>query len=380
MKVDIGSLVSECLNNNLIQHYYMKKKNMSYKEEDTQSANFSRMLGYVILFKETDGIEEYMAISDKDEQVEFLKRRVASKLNIPQSETEARKEELISYVFKHFVEEGYVFHAGNSRSIEKNMTYGLKGNVSSLEEKQELLYIASIFEKYGSDQPMVWASGDIEHGATGWFFDSQPQNMLGYADSPEWFELLCGGSGCYGWGFVPEENRHAYRNRDYETCLLNITKLIEKNNMNETDRKTIIDFFNKCWAKFGDSKPYLMFVPVDTTKEELEYIKTCYFPSMMEGMIRKWSNGDEIFKDVIKGGCFIFGQNVCSHKDIPPEVLSCVDLSPILPRFKVSEQAKQREITVQECMRMLNGLDIEKLLQAQEFLGRLENFDVERGM
>ena len=142
MKVDIGSLVSECLNNNLIQHYYMKKKNMSYKEEDTQSANFSRMLGYVILFKETDGIEEYMAISDKDEQVEFLKRRVASKLNIPQSETEARKEELISYVFKHFVEEGYVFHAGTSRSIENNMTYGLKGNVSSLEEKQELLYIA----------------------------------------------------------------------------------------------------------------------------------------------------------------------------------------------------------------------------------------------
>ena len=46
----------------------------------------------------------------------------------------------------------------------------------------------------------------------------------------------------------------------------------------------------------------------------------------------------------------------------------------------MSEQAKQREITVQECMRMLNGLDIEKLLQAQEFLGRLESFDVERGM
>ena len=46
MNIDIGKIISECLNNALIQHYFMKKREMTYDEKRLQEKNFSRMIGY----------------------------------------------------------------------------------------------------------------------------------------------------------------------------------------------------------------------------------------------------------------------------------------------------------------------------------------------
>ena len=77
-----------------------------------------------------------------------------------------------------------------------------------------------------------------------------------------------------------------------------------------------------------------------------------------------------MFRDIIKSCCSLLGNDVCCDKVINPEDLSCVNLSPILPRFKINEDSKQREVTIQECIRKLNDLDMEFLLKAQEMLNQ----------
>lgn len=368
MNIDIGKIISECLNNNLIQHYFLKKKEMTYDEKEMQEKNFSRMVGYCVLLKKSDGIEEYMHLTDKTQQIQFLKLRIADKIGISHNKIDDRIEDIISYAFESFVKNGYVFHAGNSKAIENNMEYGLRVSGSSQEEKMELMHIASIYSKYGNDNPLGWGVLDIKNGRNGWFYDSNPHNMLYYADSPEWFGQFCGGNHCYAYGLVPEENRHGYANRDYDACFLTITKLIEKNNMSEDDRKEILNFFNKSWAKFGNTDPYLAFVPISSLRDndDINRMRGFYFPSLNED--NSYFREEYIFEDILEGGCTLMGHNVCCDISVNPEVLSCVNLSSILPRFKVSEASKQREMTIQECIRKLNGLDINLLLKAQEML------------
>ena len=54
MNNDIGKIVSECLNKTLIQNMLIKKRNMNIDEKIMQEENFSRMIGYCILFKESE--------------------------------------------------------------------------------------------------------------------------------------------------------------------------------------------------------------------------------------------------------------------------------------------------------------------------------------
>ena len=334
MKEDIGKIINECLNNSEVNRYFMKKREMTFDEKKLQESNFSKMIGYCILFSDSDGIEEYMTLTTKEQKIRFLKLKTADKLGIPHDKIKEKAKDIIDYAFENFIKNGYVFHAGNSKAIDNNMKYGLKSEESSEEERMELMRIASIYAKYGSDNPLGWGTMDIKNGKTGWFYDGNPSNMLYYANSPEWFGQFCGENHCYAWGLVNEEMRHGYANRDYNASLISVIKLIEKNNMNEEDKKEIIDFFNKCWNRYGNTKPYLSFVPIESILGNVDTMKNYYYPLENDFYT---INQDEIFEDIIKGGCSLLGYNICCYQNIEAENLSYVNLSPILPTFKIEE-------------------------------------------
>lgn len=208
---------------------------------------------------------------------------------------------------------------------------------------------------------------DIKNKRDGWFYDGHLDNMLYYAcSSPEWFSQFCGENICYyHQEMFSEESRHGYANRDYDACYSMITKLIKKNNMSEDDAKEVIAFFNKCWEKFGDTKPYLAFIPTSlvTSDTHLDELKNDY-------LIRKDNqfNNNLIFENIINCKYIFASNDVCCDKSIRSEDLSYVDLSPILPRYKVSENSMEKEATLRECIRKLNDLDISLLLKAEEML------------
>ena len=234
------------------------------------------------------------------------------------------------YAYKNFKKNGYVFHAANSASIKMKMATGLRDNIATLQQQKELLYIEQIYRKYSPDtpySPLGHAVADILENKTDWFFDGFPIHSMGYANSPQWFSYFCGKSYVY-FDSIPEERRNGYANRDYRTSLEAIIWLIKDRKMSVEDAKKIVYFFKKCWVEYKDTIPCLMFVPVKDVGINDDIEMEQYLDD--EGM-------ELLFDDIILGKVNP-GKNYCCKKSIQPEKLSCVDLSPILPRFIIGRE------------------------------------------
>lgn len=154
--VDIGHIMNEIFSNAYVASLCIRKPNMSYKETEEVVANISRAIGYGILFKSSDGIEEYMQIKNQEDQIEFLKEKI--------TKIKSDDETIKDFIVKNFKINGYVFHAGSSYTIQKELVNGLNGEGTSSEYKNELLQISNIYKKYTSFNPLGWGIIDISSG------------------------------------------------------------------------------------------------------------------------------------------------------------------------------------------------------------------------
>lgn len=343
----MGEIVSKGLKDPVVKIICTQdKKESSYKKQKKQE-EFCRFIGYCILFKSSQDIGNYMLLTKKDEQVQFLKKRIAKKLEIPQEEIEQRSKEIVKYAYQNFKKHGYVFHAANSASVRIKMTEGLKDNMLDIEQQKELLHIEAIFKKYDPDglySPLGHGATDILDNKTGWFFDGFPIHSTTYANSPQWFSYLCGKSYVY-FDSIPEERRNGYANKDYKTALDAVIWLIKDKNMSIEDRKEILRFFISRWNEYKDTFPCLMFVPVEEVGINDDLMLEEYLNE--EGM-------NLLFEDIISGKVNPV-KNVCCKKTILPEKLSYVDLSPILPKYEI----KREEVKKSKSKYMSNQLKIQ---------------------
>ena len=325
---NIGKIINDGLKNPVVKRICMHPEKYSNDEVKKKQLEFSRFIGYCILFKSNEDVEKYMLIDNKKEQIIFLKKKIAKKIGIKEEDINIRNEEIIKFVFENFKKNGYVFHAANSVSIRRKMINGLVDNDVDIEQQRELLDIEAIYRKYNPDSqysPIGHGAEDIKSDKVGWFFDGLPIHSTGYANSPQWFSYLCGKSYVY-FSNITEDNRNGYASRDYKKSLNAISWLIKNGNMNLKDKKILLDFFNKCWNQYKDATPCLMFIPVEEVGVNDEIKIDRYL--CKDGI-------NELFEDVIMGRVNPI-KNCCCKKKILPEKLSFVDLSSILPR-KISK-------------------------------------------
>lgn len=329
---EIAQIIDEGIKKSEIRKFFTQPGDLPYSEVKKIQAEFCRFIGYCILFRSTQNVEKYMILKNKKEQIDYIKSEIINRLGILPSEVDERKEEIIEYALNNFKRYGFVFHACNSKSVDKKMRYGLNGNNNNMEHQKELLEIETIYRKYDPNSlysPLGFASADIKDKKNGWFFDGWPLNATGYANSPQWFSYFCGKSYIY-FDDIPEERRNGYANRDFTTSLEAVTYLIKSRKMSREDGKQIFGFFYKFWNEYKDTTPCLMFVPVKevgiNTENELEkYLNE-------EGM-------DTLFEDIVQGKVNSLN-NHCCRKNIDPDKLAYVDLSPILPRKIIKRDNK----------------------------------------
>ncbi len=321
---EIARIIEDGINKSEIRKFFMQPGNLPYGEVKKIQLEFCRFIGFCILFRSTQNVEKYMLLKEKKEQIDYIKSEIISRLGILPSEADERKEEIREYALNNFKRYGFVFHAGNSKSIDKKMRFGLNGNNNNEEHQRELLEIEAIYRKYDSNNlysPLGFVSADIKDKKNGWFFDGWPLNATGYANSPQWFSYFCGKSYIY-FDDIPEERRNGYANRDFATSLDAVAYLIKSRGMSREDEKQIFKFFYKFWNEYKDTTPCLMFVPIKevglNTENELEKYLT--------------ENGmDKLFEDIIQGKVNELN-NHCCKQNIEPDKLAYVDLSPILPK------------------------------------------------
>ena len=333
---EIAMIIDEGIKEKEIRNFFTQPGNLPYSEVKKVQTELCRFIGYCILFRSTKNIEKYMLLKDKKEQIDFIKSEIINRLGILPSEVNERKEEVREYALNNFKRYGFVFHAGNSKSINKKMRFGLNGKSNNEEHQKELLEIEAIYRKYdpnNSYSPLGFAPTDIKDKKNGWFFDGWPLNATGYANSPQWFSYFCGKSYIY-FDDIPEERRNGYANRDFVTSLEAVAYLIKSRGMSREDGKQILKFFYKFWNEYKDTTPCLMFIPVKevgiNTENELENYLT------EKGM-------DILFEDIIQGKVNSLN-NYCCKRNITPDKLTYVDLSLILPKKII----KREKMTVEE--------------------------------
>lgn len=327
---NMGEITSNGLKNPIVMQKCIHPHNKNYEEIKKIQIEFSRFIGFCILFRNTENIGDYMILQDKQKQIEFLKNQIAKQIGISKQELLQRKDEIVQYAFDNFKKNGYVFHAANSLSIMKKMIYGLTDNDVDIEQQNELLRIEELYRKYNPTSnysPLGHGATDIKENKTGWFYDGLPIHSTGYANSPQWFNYLCGKSYVY-FSDIPEEERNGYETRNYNKALNAVHWLIKKENMAPEDEKEILLFFKKCWNKYKDTTPCLIFVPVGEVGINEDISIEQYLSD--EGI-------NELFNDIISGTVNPI-KNCCCKKTVSPEKLSFVDLAPILSNLKIESQ------------------------------------------
>ena len=360
---DIGDIIQSCINKPIVREFCTLRQGLSYNEKEKIKRNFSMAIGYCILFRNSEDIEDYLKISGKKARIYFLKLKVAKLLNISENEIQKHRDKIFKYIYTNFKENGYVFHGTNSFSANKKLSNGMIPS-QNIEHKQELLRISYIYKKYNSFvDPLGYASRDIIDGKNGWFYDAIPKHSLYYANSPEWFGEFCGNNNAYSY-LISDELKNGYANRDYNTSLEAITVLMNDLKMNENDRKEVLTFFDKCWNLFKDTKPILILIP---SKEVVEVKPNSFtIDSLLNDVIECYS-----LLPYPKGFGSYIKINQHTDKIVSSEKLSSVDLTSLLPRIKISEDRK-KEITLTDCIKKLKGFDLSNLRKAQEFIKSLE--------
>lgn len=225
----MGIIVNNGLNNQTVRRLCTHSQNKNYSEIKKIQMEFSRFIGYCILFRNTENIDQYMLLQDKGTQIDFIKKQIAKKIEIPEQEIAKQKEEIIQFAFDNFKKNGYVFHAANSLSVKNKIANGLRDNDVDFEQQQELLKIEALYRKYNPHSeysPLGHGATDIKDNKTGWFFDGLPIHSTGYANSPQWFNYLCGKSYVY-FTDIPEEERNGYEIRDYKKSLKAVLWLVK---------------------------------------------------------------------------------------------------------------------------------------------------------
>lgn len=238
---EIAQIIDEGIKKSEIRKFVTQTGDLPYSEVKKIQAEFCRFIGYCILFRSTQNVEKYMLLKNKKEQIDYIKSEIINRLGILPSEVDERKEEIVEYALNNFKRYGFVFHACNSKSVDKKMRYGLNGNNNNMEHQIELLEIEAIYRKYDPNSlysPLGFASADIKDKKNGWFFDGWPLNATGYANSPQWFSYFCGKSYIY-FDDILEERRNGYANRDFTTSLESVTYLIKSRKMSREDGKQI---------------------------------------------------------------------------------------------------------------------------------------------
>ncbi len=96
---NMGIIVNNGLNNQTVRRLCTHSQNKNYSEIKKIQMEFSRFIGYCILFRNTENIDQYMLLQDKGAQIDFIKKQIAKKIEIPEQEIAKQKEEIIQFAF-----------------------------------------------------------------------------------------------------------------------------------------------------------------------------------------------------------------------------------------------------------------------------------------
>lgn len=371
----IAEYIEDSLKMKNIKIRCYRSSNNNLEECNTAAKCLGQVINYCILFRSNEGIDEYMSLRNDEARKEYIINKTAKILSISSSEIESHQEDIANYFFENFKKGGFAFHTTNSLCANDIMKNGISKN-NRLWTKDEIIEMNELFGKYTNLNILGWLPADMRNSDS-WFYDLTPKNIEDYAGAPEWFAQFCGES-IYGYKLIKEENRSAFRHRNYEIALDNINKLIKSQKMEQNDANKVLNFFHKFWKMFEDSKSCTIMIP-----------KTKLYPKLKNRQLNEYTTDKISFfstdKQANDYSYFINRQlkeivevdgdiNLNYHENIDSEDLQCVDISQVIERSdsRIDGKKEKEIITMEKCIDLIKGLDPSKIESAYSLLKTLQ--------
>lgn len=326
----IGKMIDETLCIDEIKSNCMIDYAESYNDRAQSSLCLAQIINYCILFKNNDGIVDYINTENKKD---FLIKKIASILNIDNENIKAKFGEILMFAYLNFFIEGFIFHATNSLFGNQLITNGFFVRNND-EEKSDIAHVNQILQKSGKLTPFKFVFFDLSHDYTGLFCNSDPLLITDYCCGPEWFRLFCGEAPVYNQ-LVDYKKEKGYRNKNYDDALECVKKLIEYHNLPYNDAEEVLEFFNKYWNKFKDATPMVILIPT----------KKVFSNDAMLNAIEKnldGFNGDHIF-DIISSGKSLLYNNFCVKNPIDNINLNYFSLEQIMLAKNAEKEKKSSQ-------------------------------------
>ena len=155
------------------------------------------------------------------------------------------------HFLQEYVSDGFVSHSFHDAYYESIMKNGLISSTESREDKPlEVPEIQDIFMKKGVVAPM---GGYPYYGGSGIYYEQDFTKMFWHAiDSPEWFKWFT--SSDHLTTYHKNIETSPYILRSEKDCRRNIDDLCRNAELDDTDTKKVVDFYQKQYAKFMSPK------------------------------------------------------------------------------------------------------------------------------
>lgn len=245
----------------------------SIPHEDAKSQLIGLTVQYLVLHKDTTGLEKYLKtlVDDthliKKDKYKFnelknslLTNSIASRLGLTDIESVEAKNKLIEYCNENYCRNGFAYHSFNGTFEETIRETGLTIN-SRFWDWGELSKIAQIGDRVGVGMLLGWGllncQGKISVALT---VDSLYRYGIA---SPEWLAQFV----AEGFHIPVSDDKKAFYRKDYETARNNLIKMCESRmardekaiaagkqypNMLPEEKEDILALFEKYWKLLVD--------------------------------------------------------------------------------------------------------------------------------
>lgn len=258
--------------NNAFANEYLKKSvdNLNIEKELILK---SLIISYLIMVRRSDKIDEFANYFIPI--INELKLTEYGILYDYLIEYVYRENKNVNEIIDNYIINGYYFHTTHDVLAESILL-----NNPKPWGEQRLEEVQKIFKSRGKHDVFGLYKKDTDHTL---FLASSLETSSYYGiTSPSWFTHFTSG----GLKKKPEYKKFGFYNRDYKICLNNVINLCKEYNLNKEEEIKVIDFFEDCYAMFGNScspkvilfdrkkvKRDINIPPMNKGEKEIEYLK-----------------------------------------------------------------------------------------------------------
>ncbi len=178
------------------------------------------------------------------ERAKLIAATIAKSLQIDlKTAKDKQTEQIKQYFLKNYVENGYVFHSfptARKNSVEQN---GFT-SIEKLWDNDAVKRVAKILEDHGA---VTGLGGFSYYRPNGMYVEHNAELVLFHSlSAPEWFTFFTSAKHTQSSFNVADEPFYL---KNYDACKQNVLNLMANLDLNEQEKKQVLDLFETTWQK-----------------------------------------------------------------------------------------------------------------------------------